>query len=275
MPSGDVVPEQPDRILVRRRRARDEEAAVAAARPARGRARLDDGAVDAALGQVPGAGKARDAGSDHEHVGLAVAGERRALLVGVVVPERNQIGHAQDRRRFDPNEPLDGYRRTAAYTGGASDAPPLARILRGSVATAPRERHPGGRGAERPSRERHLRIRRRGARLREPPGRRQARPARGRPRCCTRSTCCCARARGTRSCARPTRASSIATAPARAPIWPESASTRSRRRAAATSSRSSSRAPAWRARRLRRSWRRCSSRRSSTPCSASSSSATR
>ena len=182
----DVVPEQPDRVLVGRRGARHEESAVAAARSARRRARLDDRAVDAALGQVPGAGEAGDAGADHEHVGLAVAGERGALLVGIVVPEREQRGHAQDRKRFELHErecwaSAKRVANAAAYTGGASDAPSHARILGGTVATASRERHPGGHGAERPASERHLRIRRRRARLREPPGRRQARPARGRP----------------------------------------------------------------------------------------------
>ena len=88
----DVVPEQADGVLVRRRGAGDEEAAVAAARPARGRARLDDRALDAALGQVPGAREAGDARADHEHVGLVIALERRALLVGIVVPEREQRG---------------------------------------------------------------------------------------------------------------------------------------------------------------------------------------
>ena len=68
----------------------DEEAPVAAARPAGRRARLDDGAVDAALGQVPGAREPGDAGADHEHVGLVLGRERRALVVGIVVPEGQQ-----------------------------------------------------------------------------------------------------------------------------------------------------------------------------------------
>ena len=71
----DLVAERADGVLVGGRRAGDEEAAVAAARSARRRARLDDGAVDAALGEVPGAGEARDARADHEHVGLVLARE--------------------------------------------------------------------------------------------------------------------------------------------------------------------------------------------------------
>ena len=49
-----------------------------------------------------------------------LAGERCALLVGIVVPEREQRGHRQDRK--------GGVPRGAAYTGSASDAPPHARI---------------------------------------------------------------------------------------------------------------------------------------------------
>ena len=82
------MPELAHGVLVRGRGPGHEKAAVAPARTAGGRAGLDDGAVDAALRQMPGAGEAGDAGADHEHVGLAIRLERRALLVGVVVPER-------------------------------------------------------------------------------------------------------------------------------------------------------------------------------------------
>ena len=70
----DVVAEERDGVLVGRRRARHEEPAVAPARAARRGAGLDHRAVDAALGQVPGAGEPADAGADHEHVRLAIAG---------------------------------------------------------------------------------------------------------------------------------------------------------------------------------------------------------
>ena len=83
----DLVPELPHRVLMGRRRARHEKSAVAAARAARRGAGLDDRALHAALGQVPRAREPGDARADHEDVGLAVVVERRALLVGIVVPE--------------------------------------------------------------------------------------------------------------------------------------------------------------------------------------------
>src|SRR4029078_12307181 len=95
-------------------RSRHEEPAVAPARPACRGARLDDRAVDAALGQVPGAGEPGDAGSDHEQIRFAIAGERCALLVRVVVPERNR-GHG---RIVDVR-----WRTTPRTLGFATDAP--------------------------------------------------------------------------------------------------------------------------------------------------------
>ena len=144
MPSATSCPNARDRVLVGGRGAGHEEAAVAAARPARRRARLDDRAVDAALGQMPGAREAGDAGADHEHVGLVLGLERRALLVGIVVPEGQQRGHAGIVGR--------------CRVGRSGERRP--RNLRQV--------------------EQHFRIRRRAARIPEPPGRGQAVAARDR-----------------------------------------------------------------------------------------------
>ena len=98
MPTRDVVPEEAHGVLVGGRGPGDEEAAVAPARPA--------AAVRASttVQSTPRSARCQA----HERPAMPapitstsvsqLAGERRALLVGIVVPEREQRGHRRDRK---------------------------------------------------------------------------------------------------------------------------------------------------------------------------------
>ncbi|PWW25052.1 hypothetical protein JD79_04246 [Geodermatophilus normandii] len=131
---GPLAPPQPAGVVVHRRGAGDEEAAVAAARAGGHLGPVEHDHREAGVDEAPGGRQATDAGTDHADVRPRLALQRRSRAVGLVLPQRHRCaGHVRP--------PLDGLlaaeRPTVARRGAGPgnavvpDAPVRATTVHG------------------------------------------------------------------------------------------------------------------------------------------------